>query len=348
LFDAMRVVKPAFPADRVVAMRIPARDLQAVAARVAAIPGVERVAIASGVGRGGGSAARAETDDGRSVAVSRVPVGAGFFETLGVPMVRGRSFDAGEIGGRADEAVLSESAARAVSPSGEAIGMHIRLSGSASAPVLVVGVCRDAIDYGSLARVGLIPPDVYVPFETTTTGEALVLARVPTDGHMFLRAIAAAAESPDGARRPRAGVMADGAQFGEPGAGMVVVRLFGGFSVVALLLAASGVFGVISQSVAQRTREFGIRMALGATPRGVLRFVLARETKLIAAAIGSGVAVTFGLTRALFAELAALGATAPSIWITVIGLGGGVAGIACLLATWRIVRLDPAGVLRRT
>jgi putative ABC transport system permease protein len=283
------------------------------------------------------------------IAMLRVTVGDGFVETLGVAMVRGRSFNDDEIRGRAAVAILSESAARRLSSSEEPVGMRVRLSGGASPAVMVIGVCRDAIDSGSLARVGLVPPDMYVPYESPATGEPVLLARVTTDGHALLRAIGAAVELPAGGRQPRAFVLADEAQFGDSGAGsMLVVRILGGFATVALLLAASGVFGVISQSVAQRTREFGIRMALGATPRGVLRLVLARETKLIAAAIGSGAAVTFVLTQALFAELAALSASAPSIWIAVMGIGGGVAALACVLATWRIIRLEPAGVLRRT
>lgn len=348
LFDAIQFVRPTFPADRVVTMRVPAPDLDSIAARVAVVPGVERVAVASGTGRGSGSAVRVGTDDGRAVLMSRVPVGDGFLETLGVAIVRGRSFDAADVRGRADVAVISESAARTLAPSSDAIGMRIRTTGTSSSTLVVIGVCRDAIDYGSLSRVGLVPPEMYVPYEAPTTGEAVLYARVRTDAHALLRPIAGTVATAAGAHRPQPAVMADQAQFGEPGARMVVVRVFGGFAIVALLLAASGVFGVISQSVSQRTREFGIRMALGATPYGVLRLVLARETKLIAAAIGSGAAVTFGLTRVLFAELAALSATAPSIWIAVMALGGGVAAVACGLATWRIVRLDPAGVLRRT
>jgi putative ABC transport system permease protein len=350
LFTAMRLVTPAFPADRVVAMRVPGRDLDVVSARVAAIPGVASVTVASGMpgGRNAGSVVRMQTADGRSIAMSRVAVGAGFFETLGVTMIRGRSFEAGELRGRSDVAVLGESAARALAPSGEAIGLRVRMAGGMPSTVLVIGVCRDVFDYGSLSRAGLIPPDVYVPYETPAMGDAVLFARVATDAHAFLRAIAAAAASPAGAPRPQPAVLADATPVGTPGSGLVVVRMLVGFATLALLLAASGVFGVVSQSVAQRTREFGIRMALGATPGGVLRLVLARETRLLAAALGSGAAVTIGLTHLLFAELLALGAAAPAVWLAVMGLCGGIAAIACAFATWRIIRLEPAGVLRRS
>jgi ABC-type antimicrobial peptide transport system permease subunit len=117
--------------------------------------------------------------------------------------------------------------------------------------------------------------------------------------------------------------------------------------VLTLLLAASGIFAVLSQSVAQRTREFGIRLAIGATPRGVLSMVLARESKLIGLGIFVGLAFSMGLTRALFAELVRLNAVVPGLWIGALALSSSVAAAACLLATWRIVRLEPAVVLRR-
>ncbi len=126
------------------------------------------------------------------------------------------------------------------------------------------------------------------------------------------------------------------------------MTLFAGFGLLALLLAASGVFGVLSQSVAQRTTEFGVRMAMGATAGQVLRMVLAREGKLILAAIGSGVAVTLLVTRSAFVEMLVISGSDPRIWVVVAALCGSAAAIAVTLATWRIVRLDPWRVLRRS
>jgi ABC-type antimicrobial peptide transport system permease subunit len=142
-------------------------------------------------------------------------------------------------------------------------------------------------------------------------------------------------------------VLGDEAGLGDSGSGMIVVELLGALAILTSVLAAGGVFAVISQSVGQRTREFGVRMALGGSPRGVLGMVLARETKLIAAAVGCGVIFAMALTRALFAELAALGAARPSTWMAALALAVAAAAIACALATWRIVRLEPAAVLRR-
>jgi putative ABC transport system permease protein len=352
LFGAMRQVTTTFAADRIVAMRVPARDAHQIAERIGAVPGVARVTMSSGMLGGLGSrtaAVRVETETGATIVMSRVPVGEGFLDTLGIPVLRGRSFDAGDIHAAGSAAILSESAARQLAPAGDALGMRIRVSGAERAATLVViGICRDAIDYGSLANIGLIPPDVYVPYDRAATANVVLLARVSTDPHRALRAIAAAARTPAGSPPARPGVLADEAQFGDrPDGGMIRAEMLGAFAILTVLLAASGVFAVISQSVAQRTREFGVRMALGASPRGVLRMVLGREAKLIITAVGCGVLFAMALTRALFVELAALGGARPSTWMAALAFAVAAAAIACALATWRIVRLEPSAVLRR-
>lgn len=351
LFGAMRQVTTTFAADRIVAMRVPARDVQQIAQRVRAVPGVARVTTSSGMlgARGARTAAvRVETAAGGAIVMSRVPVGDGFLETLGIPILRGRSFDASEIRAAGGAAILSETAARQLAPRGDALGMRIRVFGRGkSGALVIVGVSRDAIDYGSLSNIGLIPPDMYVPYDAPPTAGVVLLARVSTDAHAALRAIGAAARTPAGAPPARPGVLSDEAQFGDPGTAMIAAEMLGGFAIVTLLLAASGVFAVISQSVGQRRREFGVRIALGGSPRAVMAMVLARETKLIAASVASGVVFAMALTRVLFVELAALGAARPSTWIAALTLSVAAAAIACALATWRIVRLEPAVVLRR-
>jgi predicted permease len=348
LFKSIHLVRPGFAADRVIAMRVAATDLDGVMSRVAAIPGIASVSASSGMlgGRAGSSAVRAQADDGRVTMMSRVPVRGAFLETLGLPVLRGRSFDASELQARSGAAVLTETAARALFPAGDAIGERIQLTGHASETLVVIGICRDAMEYGSLSRAGLISPDVYVPFDGTAL-EAVVLARAAADAHAFVRAVADTAPARAGQLRAKAVVVADEPALGDRADAVIVVRLVGGFALAALLLAATGVFGVISHSVAQRTRELGIRLAIGATPRRVLGLVVAREARLILAAVATGAVFIAALTHVMFEELAALSVAAPPVWLALVGLCGGTAALACLLATWRIVRLDPAAVLRR-
>jgi putative ABC transport system permease protein len=349
LFGAMHRVRPGFDAEHVVAMRVPAANLEAVVTRVSDIPGVTAVTTAAGMigGRGGPTAVRAQAPGGPATAMSRVPVGDRFLETLGLPLRRGRTFLLRELAARAEVTVISESAARALFADRDPIGNRVQLSGHTSTSAVVIGICHDAVEYGSLAQAGLIPPDIYVPYDPTTL-ESVVLARVSADAHAFAQAIAAAAQAQAGRVRPRPVVLADEPAFGDPGASLVRVRILGGFALMALLLSATGVFGVVGHSVAQRRREFGIRLALGATPRELLALVAAREAKLIAAALLIGAGVTLALTRVLFPELAQLSTTAPSVWIALVGLCGGTAAIAAWLATWRIVHLEPSVILRRT
>jgi predicted lysophospholipase L1 biosynthesis ABC-type transport system permease subunit len=215
--------------------------------------------------------------------------------------------------------------------------------------VLVIGICRDALDYGPLSSVDGYAAEMYVPYEPPASEpEAVVLARVPADPRAALRAIAAAAQTPAGTRPARPVVLSDELRSRGPAGTAIVTRGLGAFAILTLLLAASGVFAVIHQSVAQRTRELAIRLTIGATPSRVLGMVLARETKLIAFAVATGVVFTMLATRALFVELTQLSVVAPSMWVAALALSGAVAAVAVTLATWRIVRLAPAEVLRRT
>jgi putative ABC transport system permease protein len=346
LFAQIGSIRLAFPADRVVAMRVPARTVADVATRVAALPGVSRATISSGM-LGGGERIRVETDGGGSTVVSRVPVGDGFLETLGVPLIRGRSFDRSELHAGTGVAVMSESAARQLTPDGNAIGM--RLSSAGGRSVVVIGISRDTIDYGALSQAGTYAPsELYVPYEPPAiTSEAVVVARMSIDPHPALRAIAAAAQIPAAERPARPVVVGEYMKDRGVDGAMVVTKILFSFAMLTLLLAASGVFSVISQSVAQRTRELAVRMAIGATPRRVLGMVLVREAKLVALGIGVGLVFTMALTRALFAELVRLNAVVPGTWVGALVFAGAVAALALTCATYRIIRLEPAAVLRR-
>ncbi|MGH9410888.1 MAG: ABC transporter permease [Vicinamibacterales bacterium] len=346
LFAQVQRITFGFAADRVVAMRVPAQDARGVAARVAAIPGVAVTSVSSGML--GGSPVIVEAAGGRSTVLSRVPAGEHLLETLGLPLLRGRWFDRAELDGRSPVVVLSESGARQLADGADALGMRIRISGGRTA--VVIGICRDAIDYGALSKAGTFAPaDLYVP-EAVSDADAVVLARTLSDPHSTLRAIAAAAPLPPGAKVARPTVLSEelGEQRLGSSEGIVVVRILGAFAILTLLLAASGISAVIAQSVAQRTREFGIRLAIGASPRGVLGMVLIREGKLIGTGIVVGLVFTMALTNALFAALVRLGTILPWMWIGALALSAAVATIAVALATYRIVRLEPSAVLRRS
>ena len=122
--------------------------------------------------------------------------------------------------------------------------------------------------------------------------------------------------------------------------------LIGSFAVLALFLAVIGLYGLISYSVAQRTRELGVRIALGACPRDVMRLVLGEGVRLILVGMLAGVVSAVGLTRLMSSLLFGVGQTDPVTFVGVMVLLAVVAGAACFIPARRAVRTDPIIALR--
>ena len=344
-FTILTHVTASFPASEVVIDHVAQRDLAVVTDRVRAVPGVARTTVASDLPGRNRTPTMLRADNGRAARGAVVDVGESFFETLGLPIVRGRAFDRTETGKDAAVAVVSESVARALWPDELAVGKDLDLSLRGNPTrVRVIGVSRNAIEFGGLGV--LTAGDVYRPIGTATLQEAILFARVQHAAGA-LRSIAAATRPSPAAPASKPAVLADIIAYAPPDS-MSVVHMLVAFGLVALLLAATGIFAVISQSVAQRTTEFGVRMALGASAGQVVRMVLSRESKLIAAAIASGAVGTIAVTRTLFAELVTLSALHPFWPAVLMMICGGVALSASVLAIRRIVRLDPCVTLRRS
>jgi putative ABC transport system permease protein len=269
-----------------------------------------------------------------------------FFTTVGLPILRGRTFDAAEANANSNTVVVSETLAADLWPSEDPVGNVVNVTTRRGTGVaVVIGVSADALNVGRLARVGIVSPDVYVPFDPVDGSEFVVLARANGNVHALVRPIEVLLSSGQNGVR-RVSVLVDDIKFVRDES-LSLVRLLGAFGLVALGLAATGVFGVLSQSVSQRTTEFGVRMAMGASSGAVLLMVVMREAKLIVAAIATGAVATIMITRAVFAELVMVGGSDAGLWIAVAVLCGGFAAGAVALATRRIVRLDPWTVLRK-
>ncbi len=344
-FAEMERVTPAFDVNRIVAVGVPSRTA-GVAARVSAIPGVARVSLTAGLPgyQRASSATAVRSAAGRVTRAGVTAVDSAFFETVGLPIVRGRWTAPAETTG---VAMVSEAAAARLWPGEDPIGASVTIaSGHGSSNAIVIGVSRNAIDGAGLAAAGLLIPDVYVPLDPAAS-DVLLLARADINPKLLVKPIREAARTSAAQRPPRVGVLGESASFVHPDS-IFVVQLLGGFGLVAMLLAASGIFGVISQSVAQRTTEFGVRLAMGASPAQVLRMVLAREARLIAVAAATGIVGTVLVTRSAFAEMLMIAGSDPRMWTAVVALCGGLAAVAVALATYRIVRLDPWVVLRRS
>lgn len=344
IFGVLQNVEFGYAVDELVEVRVPASRAAAAADRLRAIGGVASVSVSTHPPGEGGTPGIASSS-GRTTGVRIVDAGQGFFDTSGMPIVRGRSFLPEESAGSA-VAIVSERTAAALWPGEDPLGRpaDLNLRGR-STRVVVVGVARDEF---RTALPRPTPGKVYRPLDLAACKEATLLVRSPR-APRIARTLAAAVRTRDEAAAVHMRVLGDAGR--ELAGSGKILRLFGALAFIALLLAASGIFAVVSQSVTQRTPEFGVRLALGATPWKVLRTVLHRELTLIATALATGIIGTIAMTRSSgfddAAMIVAVNASHPEWGLALIGLCGAVAATACLLATYRIVKLDPSVVLRR-
>jgi len=343
VFSVLQETTIGFAADELLAVRLPGRDAAAAAERVRAVRDVRDISIASDI-PGEGAAGVASAVGGVAGPVSIIAAGDRFFATTGLPVVRGRSFLPDETGSAA-VAIVAETTARKFWPNENPLGREIEVNErGGSRRLVVVGVARDGI---TMAIKGRERASLYRPLNAPVDSDVMLFVRSPR-----AKAIARDVSAAIGTREELSSqirFLGDSAHV--PAEGIGIVRLFGGFALIALLLAGSGIFAIVSQSVAQRTAEFGVRLALGATPWRVLGAVLARESKLLVAALATGALGTVAMTRSSgfddAAFIVAVTRSRPEWAVALIGLCGAVAGFACLLATYRIVKLDPSVVLRR-
>ncbi|HTB10384.1 MAG TPA: ABC transporter permease [Bryobacteraceae bacterium] len=238
-------------------------------------------------------------------------VSPGYFATLRIPLLQGRLWDDGEIVRAARMAVINQTMAHQYWPQGDALGKQIRLPDLKSeAPfaqsakdsnnwMQIIGVVADARDDG-LSRP--VKPAIFIPFTTHMWMFTQILVRTRSAPLANLNRVRAEVKAVDPDQQVVRQIH-DLEQWiqdeDEYAYGRLVAALFTGFSVLALVLAAIGLFSVVSYSVAQRTNEFGIRMALGATPRGVLRLVFASTARDVIGGILCGVLLSIFLGRIL-------------------------------------------------
>jgi putative ABC transport system permease protein len=314
--------------------------------RMAALPGVERTALVSAVPLGSGGSTSGYDVEGHPVPPGERPsadvrgISSAYWDALGRPLLRGRGFTAAEDASGAPLAVVSRTLAERAWPGQDAVGRRINPGGEW---LTVVGVAPDVrlnrLDEGARAQV-------YLPF-----------GREPRRAFTYLLRTGAAPASVAAAAR----AAVHGVDPGLPIADLLpmddVVRqslwqqkLFGGlfasFAAIALLLAVTGVYGVISYSVTQRMHEFGVRMALGAGAGAVRRLVLRGGAGMAAAGVGIGLAGAFALTRVMGSLLYGVSPSDPLSFGAVAFVLGGACLAACLVPALRATRVDPNVALR--
>ncbi len=277
------------------------------------------------------------------------PVGhimPGYFETMQIPLLRGRYFTDGDRRDRHGVVIISESLAKRYFPNDDPLGhiMHQSQPEQHNPPMEIVGVVGD-VKYQGLDSKNS-PMAYYTP-----VAQSFVEAQF-----LYVRSTRAAASLAPEVEHAIHTIDRDAVVNHEQTLDITIsdsaseprfrTALLGSFALAALLLAAIGVYGVIAYSVAQRTQEFGIRMALGAQPSDVLRLVVGKGAALGAAGVAVGLAASLLLTRTLERFLFQVKTTDPLTLITVGAVLGLVAILAGYLPARRAVRVDPTIALR--
>jgi len=324
--------------------------------RVRGLPGVQAATIAASLP--GGFEVRRESlavpgvtpPDGRFFVVDWNIVAPGYFATLRIPIAAGRDFAVADRDRTAPVAIVSEAAARQFWPGQDAIGKYLLQpawgpQGPADPmrPLLVIAVVRD-VQSSSLLD-GLARPAVYAPLDQQYVSSLTIVART-TQGQRMANELRALLTS----MNPNAPVMTAQTLEDSVALGLtpqrVVASVAGGLGIVGLILAGIGIYGVTTFAVARRTREIGIRIALGAARTDVVRMVLREGLSLTL--IGSAVGLLFAalVSRVLAAFLFGIPPvdpvtfTATPVLFAVIGLA------ACYVPVRRATRIDPTQALR--
>ncbi len=268
----------------------------------------------------------------------------GYFEVLGIPLIRGRIFDEHDGPDNQHVAMISESLARDRWPKQDPIGHTIQF-GNMDGDVrllTIVGIVGDVHEYGLDAPPR---PTVYVNLFQRPRAEITLAMLSDAD----TRSVSSAARgmlqdlNPEIPAKFQTFTQVYSASLGSRRFNVI---LFGFFGVTALLLATAGVFGVMAYSVSRRTREIGVRLALGASPRDVLRMILGQGLRTIFIGAVIGIAGSLALTRAFASLLFGVTATDPLtfVGVTAVLLGAGL--LACYLPARRAMRVDPIITLR--
>jgi len=266
-----------------------------------------------------------------------------YFRTMGIPILKGREFTARDTVSAPGAIVINETMARAFWPKQDPVGRAIRLGGSDGPRLTVVGVA------GDVHHVGLDEPVQRKFFRPYTQAGWPVMT-------VAVRTIHAPATFAAPVKKAVADVLPDWPVSGfqtmedvvhdSTGSRRFPMLLLSVFSVVALVLAAVGIVGVVGHSVTQRTHEIGLRMALGAGTVDVLRLVVSGNMVWVLAGLGAGMAGSVGLTRLLSGLLYGVRPLDPVVLGTVSALLGAVALAASYLPARRAARIDPMAALR--
>jgi predicted permease len=286
---------------------------------------------------------RAPTPGQRGDSMNRMVAGPDFFETIGLPLQTGRTFTDRDNETAPKVAIINEAAARKFFPGENPLGRRFGGSVETSGETEIVGVVRDA-KYSQVREPP--PPTMYIPHRQTPLPRAVFEVRTTTDPVATVGAIREAVRRVD----PNLPIQDVFTQMEQVERRMEQEKLFARayalFGTLALVIAAVGLFGVMSYSVSRRTNEIGIRMALGAQRGHVLGQIMRESMVLVIAGVVVGVAIALGTGRSIAALLFGLEPTDAATIFVALTLMLIVAALAGYLPARRASRVDPMVALR--
>jgi len=266
-----------------------------------------------------------------------------YFTVLRIPVLRGRAFTERDALGAPAVAIVNQAFVDRFLPGQEAIGRRVDAQWETNGWQEIVGVVGD-IKHDALDAPPL--PELYVPFRQVPMAGMVAVVRSPVDPTALSSALRAQVyavrpDQPVGEMRSMDDVL-----HASVAPRRLTASMVGGFAWMALFLASIGIYGLLAFWVSERRREIGLRMALGARPRQVLRLVVARGLTLTGAGLVIGLVASAGLTRLLGGFLYGVGPADPPTLVATPLLLGGVALLASWLPARRAMRIDPATALR--
>jgi putative ABC transport system permease protein len=356
-FDASHLLsfKVSLPASKYKDDKALLTFFQQLLGRISRLPGVRSVSMCSVApfsGLGSATGVHVLSQPERSLvdlpeAAVRV-VGPNYFSTMQIPLHAGRNFSGQEMTEERHVVIINQTFAdqylKGVEPLGQKAVVYMKsLEESKNTPSEIIGVV------GDVRQMGLdtpAEPTVYWPHPELVFSELTILVRTENDPLTLVSAVRSELQQMD-PEQPMAAISTmDQLLAGSLSRSRFTMLVLGVFAALALVLACVGIYGVIAYSVLQRKQEFGIRMALGANRRDVLRLVLGQGTRLTLLSIGLGLVAALLVTRLMATLLYGISATDPLTFTAVALLLALVALAACYIPARRATRVDPIVALR--